>query len=200
MAEFPLPVLHMWRSRKWVAIQIQSMNIHVSDCKYYCLHLVSKFGKVCYHQNWRLHPTAKDRQMPVLRAVQGDWDGGESGTSLATPHLGRVAGLLCHIKPWQKRCRLFRPVYKSIQPTVVGTLIFTDIKKAVMSRDDVVISCLSYETSCISGRNSIEYCALEAVAISAAYRNNDTIRYIIIRYVSRYYLSSVHILRKTLVR
>ena len=57
MAEFPLPVLHIWRSRKRVAIQIQLMNIHVSECKYYCLHLVPKFGDMCDRQNWRLHPT-----------------------------------------------------------------------------------------------------------------------------------------------
>ena len=58
MAEFPLPVLQIWRSRKQVAIQIQLMNIHVSECKYYCLHLVSKYGNMCDRQNWRLHPTA----------------------------------------------------------------------------------------------------------------------------------------------
>ena len=57
MAEFPLPVLQIWRSRKRVAIQIQLMNIHVSECKYYCLHLVPKFGDMCDRQNWRLHPT-----------------------------------------------------------------------------------------------------------------------------------------------
>ena len=33
MAEFPLPVLQIWRPRKRVAIQIQLMNIHVSECK-----------------------------------------------------------------------------------------------------------------------------------------------------------------------
>ena len=57
MAEFPLPVLQIWRSRKRVAIQIQLMNIHVSELKYYCLHLVPKFGDMCDRQNWRLHPT-----------------------------------------------------------------------------------------------------------------------------------------------
>ena len=57
MAEFPLPVLQIWRSRKRVAIQIQLMYIHVSECKYYCLHLVPKFGDMCDRQNWRLHPT-----------------------------------------------------------------------------------------------------------------------------------------------
>ena len=57
MAEFPLPVLQIWRSRKQVPIQIQLMNIHVSECKYYCLHLVPKFGDMCDRQNWRLHPT-----------------------------------------------------------------------------------------------------------------------------------------------
>ena len=57
MAEFPLPVLQIWRSRKRVAIQIQLMNIHVSECKYYCFHLVPKFGDMCDRQNWRLHPT-----------------------------------------------------------------------------------------------------------------------------------------------
>ena len=57
MAEFPLPVLQIWWSRKRVAIQIQLMNIHVSEWKYYCLHLVPKFGDMCDCQNWRLHPT-----------------------------------------------------------------------------------------------------------------------------------------------
>ena len=57
MAEFPLPVLQIWRSRKRVAIQIQLLNIHVSECKCYCLHLVPKFGDMCDRQNWRLHPT-----------------------------------------------------------------------------------------------------------------------------------------------
>ena len=59
MAEFPLPVLQIWRSRKRVAIQIQLMNIHVSECEYYCLHLVPKFGNMCDRQNWRLHLTDK---------------------------------------------------------------------------------------------------------------------------------------------
>ena len=54
MAEFPLPVLQIWRSRKRVAIQIQLMNIHVSECIYYCLHVVPKFGDMCDRQNWRL--------------------------------------------------------------------------------------------------------------------------------------------------
>ena len=58
MTEFPLPVLQIWRPRKRVASQIQLMNIHVSECKYYCLHLVPKFGDMCDRQNWRLHPTA----------------------------------------------------------------------------------------------------------------------------------------------
>ena len=57
MAEFPLPVLQIWQSRNRVAIQIQLMNIHVSECKYYCLHLVPKFGDMCDRQNWRLHQT-----------------------------------------------------------------------------------------------------------------------------------------------
>ena len=57
MAEFPLPDLQIWRSRKRVAIQIQLMNIHVSEGKYYCWHLVPKFGDVRDRQNWRLHPT-----------------------------------------------------------------------------------------------------------------------------------------------
>ena len=56
MAEFPLPVLQIWRSRKQVAIQIQLINIHVSECKYCCLHLVPKFSYVRDRQNWRLHP------------------------------------------------------------------------------------------------------------------------------------------------
>ena len=57
MAEYPLPVPQIGRSRKGVAIQIQLMNIHVSECKYYCLHLVPKFGDVRDRQNWWLHPT-----------------------------------------------------------------------------------------------------------------------------------------------
>ena len=61
MAEFPLPVLQIWRSRKWVAFQIQLMNIPVSECKYYCLQLVPKFGDVRDRKNCRLHPTGKDR-------------------------------------------------------------------------------------------------------------------------------------------
>ena len=59
MAEFPLRVLQIWRSRKRVTIEIQLMNIHVSERKYYCLHLVPKFGDVCDRQNWRLRPTVK---------------------------------------------------------------------------------------------------------------------------------------------
>ena len=43
---------------KRVAIQIQLMNIHVSENKYHCLHLVPKLRDVCGRQNWRLHPTA----------------------------------------------------------------------------------------------------------------------------------------------
>ena len=42
---------------KRVVIQIQLMNINMSECKYYCLHLVPKFGDVRDRQNWRLHPT-----------------------------------------------------------------------------------------------------------------------------------------------
>ena len=57
MAEFPLPDLQIWRSRKRVAIQIQLMNIHVSECKCYCLQLVPKFGDMHDRQNRRLHPT-----------------------------------------------------------------------------------------------------------------------------------------------
>ena len=58
MTVFPLSVLQIWRSRKRVAIQIQLMNINVSEFKYYCLHLVPKFGAVSDRQNWRLNPTA----------------------------------------------------------------------------------------------------------------------------------------------
>ena len=35
------------------------MNIRVSEYRYYCLHLVPKFGDVQDRQNWRMHPTAK---------------------------------------------------------------------------------------------------------------------------------------------
>ena len=58
MAEFPLPVPQIGRSPEWVTIQIQLMNIHVSECKYHCIHLVLKFGDVHDRQNWQLHPTA----------------------------------------------------------------------------------------------------------------------------------------------
>ena len=51
MAEFPLPVLQIWRSWKRVAIQIQFMNIYVSECKYFCLRLVPKIGDVHDSQN-----------------------------------------------------------------------------------------------------------------------------------------------------
>ena len=63
MAEFVLSVPQIGRSRERVAIQIQFMNIHVSECKCYCLHLIPKFGDVRDRHNWRLHPT-------VLGAVQ----------------------------------------------------------------------------------------------------------------------------------
>ena len=52
-----MPVGCSCQSRKRVAIQFQLMNIHVSECKCYCLHLIPKFGDVHDHQNWRLHPT-----------------------------------------------------------------------------------------------------------------------------------------------
>ena len=51
MAEFPLPVLQIWRSWKRIAIQIQFMNIYVSECKYFCLRLVPKIGDVHDSQN-----------------------------------------------------------------------------------------------------------------------------------------------------
>ena len=57
MVEFPLP--QIWWSQKQVIIQIQLMNIHVSECNSYYLHLVPKFGNVLDRQNWQLHPTAK---------------------------------------------------------------------------------------------------------------------------------------------
>ena len=58
MVEFPLLVPQIWRSRKPVATQIHLMNIHVSECKYYCdINLVPKFCDVPDRQNWRLHPT-----------------------------------------------------------------------------------------------------------------------------------------------
>ena len=57
MVEFPLTVRQIWWSPKRVAIQTRLMNIHVSECKYYCLHFIPKFGDVCNHQNWRLHST-----------------------------------------------------------------------------------------------------------------------------------------------
>ena len=58
MAEFSLPVIQIWQSRKRVAIQIQLMNIHVSECKYYCLHLVPKFGDMCDRQDRQLGAAA----------------------------------------------------------------------------------------------------------------------------------------------
>ena len=57
MAVFPLPVLQIWWSQKQVANQIQLMNIHVSECKCCCVHLISKFGGVWNCQNWWLHWT-----------------------------------------------------------------------------------------------------------------------------------------------
>ena len=36
------------------------MNIHVSECKYNCLHLVPKFGDVRNRHNWQLHPTFQE--------------------------------------------------------------------------------------------------------------------------------------------
>ena len=55
-------IFHFWFSKfddleNESLIQIQLMNIHVSECKYYCLHLVPKFGDVCDRQNWSLHST-----------------------------------------------------------------------------------------------------------------------------------------------
>ena len=93
MAEFPLPVLQIWRSRKRVAIQIQLMNIHVSECKYYCLHLVPKFGDMCDRQNWRLHPTA-DWYMWNITDLLPD----ESCVDLTYPDnmLAGLEGLNCH--------------------------------------------------------------------------------------------------------
>ena len=71
MAEFPLPVLQIWRSRKWVAIQIQLMNINVSEYKYYCLQLIPKFGDMCDRQNWRLHPTVRRHfEFPMERHLR----------------------------------------------------------------------------------------------------------------------------------
>ena len=58
LAEFPLPVPQIWWSQKCVVIQIQLMNIHVSECKYYCLHLVPQCGDVRDRQYWQLHQTA----------------------------------------------------------------------------------------------------------------------------------------------
>ena len=52
MAEFPLPVLQIWRSRKRVAIQTQLMNIHVSECIYI---LLFTFGP----QIWRFGRSPK---------------------------------------------------------------------------------------------------------------------------------------------
>ena len=59
MAEFPLSVLQIWRSQKRVTIQIQLMNIHESECKYYCLH----FGP----QIWRYV------RLPKLAAAPDCW-------------------------------------------------------------------------------------------------------------------------------
>ena len=62
MAEFTHPVLKIWRSQKLIVIQIQLMNIRIWECKYYCLHLVPKFGDVHNPPNWRLHPTDEVRK------------------------------------------------------------------------------------------------------------------------------------------
>ena len=42
------------------------MNIHVSECKQYCLHFVPKFGDMRDRQNWRLHPTGYTVEMLTL--------------------------------------------------------------------------------------------------------------------------------------
>ena len=52
-----------------VAIPIQLMNIHLSECRYYCLHLVPKFGDVRDHQNWWLQPTV-NWIIPVFNSKQ----------------------------------------------------------------------------------------------------------------------------------
>ena len=88
MVEFPLPVLQIWRSRKRVAIQIQLMNIHVSEWKYYCLHLVPKFGDMCDRQNWRLHPTGHTG-MPVTLCMES-----HSGFHSAFPDIGNYFPIL----------------------------------------------------------------------------------------------------------
>ena len=62
MAEFTHPVLQIWRSPKLIVIQIQLMNIHIWECRYYCLHLVPKFGDVRNHPNCRQHPTDEVRK------------------------------------------------------------------------------------------------------------------------------------------
>ena len=46
MEELPLSVPQILWSQKRVVVQIQLLNILVTECKYYCLHLVSKFGGV----------------------------------------------------------------------------------------------------------------------------------------------------------
>ena len=57
IAEFPLLVPQIWQYRKQVIIQIQFVNIYISEWKYYCLHLISKSGDVHNCQDWWLNST-----------------------------------------------------------------------------------------------------------------------------------------------
>ena len=58
LAEFSLPVLQIWQSQNRVSIEIQLINIHVSECKYYCLMFI--FGP----QIWRYVPLPKLASAP----------------------------------------------------------------------------------------------------------------------------------------
>ena len=117
MAEFPLPVLQIWRSRKRVAIQIQLMNIHVSECKYYCLHLVPKFGDMCDRQNWRLHPTGNVGLQTLETVAAANFDnpdgvGGGGGGDWEKIWLGNALG--CKNRFSQSYPWLWRPRAKII--------------------------------------------------------------------------------------
>ena len=84
MAEFPLPVLQIWRSWKWVAIQIQLMNIHGSECKYY---LLFTFGP----QIWRCV------RSPKLAAAP-DWLRGQQISAGSIWHI--ICFKFCLKKNW----------------------------------------------------------------------------------------------------
>ena len=74
------------------------MNIHVSECKYYCLHLVPKFGNVRDCQNWRLHPTATCAR--PARCNDDNWSHGYWGCQISPKCIYVLGAML----PWQDGC------------------------------------------------------------------------------------------------